>query len=95
MANWTCSLHRQDICNKAANAQVAMEKVERFAFYRRAKVWIGALHRLKYQDSKGQGAHVAGIVRHCRHRRDRTLREHHIEEGCHCAKIGVPNGEGH
>ena len=39
MANWTCSLHRQDICNKAANAQVAMEKVERFAFYRRAKVW--------------------------------------------------------
>ena len=38
MANWTCSLHRQDICNKAANAQVAMEKVERFAFYRRAKV---------------------------------------------------------
>jgi len=27
----------QDICNKAENAQVAMEKEERFAFYRRAK----------------------------------------------------------
>ena len=38
MSYWTCSLHHQDICNKAADAQVAMEKVERFAFYRRAKV---------------------------------------------------------
>jgi len=27
----------QEICNKAAGSQVSMEKVERFAFYRRAK----------------------------------------------------------
>ena len=31
--------HHQDICNKAEDREVPMENVERFAFYRRAKVW--------------------------------------------------------